>query len=130
MTPWRKLAVFLAVLIVTSMAVAQTWQTLTNPVPFNAGAMVLLTDGSVMVHSEPNCLTCTATDFSSWYKLTPDINGSYVNGTWTQVASFPAGYAPLYFSSAVLTDGRLIVKAASTTMARQRGPTWARSTTR
>jgi len=35
-----------------------------------------LTDGTVLAHSEPNCLSCTSTDYSSWYKLTPDSNGS------------------------------------------------------
>lgn len=47
---------------------------------------------------------------TTWYKLTPDINGSYVNGTWTQIASLPANYCPLYFASAVLPDGRMIVE--------------------
>ena len=39
----------------------------------------------------------------------PDEFGSYVNGTWTQIASTPAGYGPLYHSSAVLADGRVII---------------------
>lgn len=73
--------------------------------------MLLLTDGSVLVHSEPNCNCPTApTDYQSWWKLTPDASGSYVNGTWTQVATPPNGYAPLYFSSAVLPDGRVLVE--------------------
>jgi hypothetical protein len=42
--------------------------------------------------------------------LTPDVNGSYVHGTWAQLASLPGGYAPLYFGSAVLADGRLLVE--------------------
>lgn len=46
---------------------------------------------------------------SDWYKLTPDINGSYVNGTWTRLASLPAGYVPDAFASAVLADGRLVI---------------------
>jgi hypothetical protein len=83
---------------------------LNNQPSFDAGVMLLLSDETVLVHSEPNCLTCTSTDYSSWYKLTPDINGSYVNGTWTQVASLPDGYGPLYFSSAVLPDGRVIIE--------------------
>ena len=45
-----------------------------------------------------------------WWRLTPDANGSYVNGTWSQIASLPAGYGPLYFASAVLADGRVIVE--------------------
>ena len=46
---------------------------------------------------------------SRWFRLTPDINGSYVNGTWSQIASLPAGYQPLYFASQVLPDGRVII---------------------
>ena len=44
-----------------------------------------------------------------WWKLTPDEFGSYVNGTWTQLASLPSDYSPLYHSSAVLPDGRVII---------------------
>ncbi len=44
-----------------------------------------------------------------WYKLTPDNTGSYVNGTWTQVASLPSGYQPDAYASAVLADGRVLV---------------------
>ena len=52
---------------------------------FTAGHALLLTDGTVMVHHEdPN------DGFSDWWKLTPDINGSYVNGTWSQLASLPS----------------------------------------
>ena len=64
------------------VASAQSWQPLTNQPSFTAGAALLLTDGTVMVHHEgPD------NGYSEWYKLTPDINGSYVNGTWTQMAS-------------------------------------------
>ena len=45
-----------------------------------------------------------------WWKLTPDEFGSYVNGTWTQLASLPDGYSPLYHASAVLPDGRVIIE--------------------
>ena len=62
---------------------------------------ILLTDGTVLVQDQ---------GFPDWWKLTPDKNGSYINGTWTQVASLPAGYSPLYHSSAVLPDGRLIIE--------------------
>ena len=44
------------------------------------------------------------------WKLTPDVNGSYVNGTWSQLASLPTGYAPLDYASAVLPDGRVILE--------------------
>lgn len=81
-------------------AMGQSWQPLANKAPFSAGVPLLLTDGSVLVHSF---------GASQWWKLKPDLSGNYVNGTWTQAASLPAGYAPLYYASAVLADGRVIV---------------------
>ena len=107
----RKLVLVLASsIMLASFALGQSWQPLNNQPSFDVGAVLVLTDGTVIAASEPNCLTCTATDYSSWYKLTPDKNGSYVNGTWSQIASFPAGYAPLYFGSAVLPDGRVLIE--------------------
>jgi hypothetical protein len=105
-------AVTLACLLVigaAGIADGQTWTPMTNAPPVSFGAMVLLTDGRVLIHEEPNCSgsTCKGKDYTAWYTLTPDINGSYVNGTWTQVASLPGGYAPLYFASAVLKDGKV-----------------------
>ncbi len=106
----RILTAALAALIASAtVATCQSWQPLTNQPTFSPGAMLLLTDGTILAHSEPNCLSCTSTDYNSWYKLTPDSSGSYVNGTWSQVAS-PAGYAPLYFGSVVLPDGRVVVE--------------------
>jgi hypothetical protein len=84
----------------THAARAQTWTPAVNTIPIAAAAMELLTDGTVMVQ---------AYDAPQWYKLTPDKTGSYVNGTWTKMASMPSGYSPLYDASAVLPDGRLIV---------------------
>jgi len=47
---------------------------------------------------------------SDWWRLTPDNTGSYVNGTWTKLATLPAGYVPDAFASAVLADGRLVIE--------------------
>src|SRR5690242_12624841 len=88
-------------LVVAHAAAAQTWTPLVNQPPFAAGNPLLLTDGTVIAHN-----TCAP----DWWKLTPDARGSYVNGTWSKVASLPDGYAPLYFSSAVLPDGRVIAE--------------------
>jgi hypothetical protein len=80
------------------------WTPLTNQPTFltdGAANPILLTDGTVLVQNAGE---------QDWWKLTPDQNGSYVNGTWTQVASLPPGYSPLYHSSAVLPDGRLIIE--------------------
>ncbi len=78
------------------------WQTLTATPPFGpngAGTELQMTDGSIMVQDN---------EFS-WWRLVPDETGDYLNGTWVQAASLPSGYGPLYFSSAVLPDGRLVV---------------------
>ena len=80
------------------------WTPLNNQPTFlasGASLPMLLTDGTVLVQD-----TC-ATD---WWRLTPDQYGSYVNGTWTQVASMAPDYAPFSNSSAVLPDGRLIIE--------------------
>jgi hypothetical protein len=69
--------------------------------PNGASNPILLTDGTVLFQD---------TGFPDWWKLTPDKTGSYVNGTWSQIASLPASYSPLYHSSAVLPDGRMIVE--------------------
>ncbi len=98
---------FAALVLLSAVGIsrAQSWQPLTHQPSFTAGALLLLTDGTVMVHHEdPN------DGFSEWYKLTPDINGSYVNGTWSQLASLSSDYGPLFFASAVLADGRVIVE--------------------
>lgn len=68
------------------------------------GAQLLLTDGSVLVQNFNFPHT------GEVWKLTPDAFGSYVNGTWSQVASLPDGYSPANFASAVLPDGRVIIE--------------------
>ncbi len=60
-----------------------------------------LTDGTVVAQGF---------NFSDWWKLTPDNKGSYLNGTWTQLANLPSGYSPDAFASAVLADGRLLIE--------------------
>ena len=90
-----------------SLAPGSPWQLLTNQPPVidytdcGPGNPILLTDGTVILQDD-GC--------QDWWKLTPDQFGSYVNGTWTQLASTPAGYSPLYHSSAVLPDGRVIIE--------------------
>lgn len=67
------------------------------------GHMLLLTDGSVLAISS----SCNAT--GNWYRLVPDSTGSYANGTWQSGGNLPAGYNPLYFASAVLPTGNVII---------------------
>lgn len=88
-----------ALLVSQHLLAAGTWQPITNQPPFNACTTQLLTDGTVL---------CQAyyTNSAVW-KFTPDQNGSYVNGTWSQVA--PMHDYRLYYASAVLADGRVLL---------------------
>ena len=81
------------------------WKRLKNAPPIPPGTMLLASDGTVLVHSEPS-----SGGTSVWYKLTPSSTGSYVDGTWSQIASMPSGYDPLYFASAILPNGQMIVE--------------------
>lgn len=90
----------------SAAAIGPTWQPLVNAPSFDPGAMFLLTDGTVMVQD----LGPNAGGSPNWWRLTPDSTGSYVDGTWSQLASMPNGYAPHAYASAVLPDGRLAVE--------------------
>jgi hypothetical protein len=92
---------FVSLLLVPLLAGAQTWTPLVNQPGFIAGTAFLLTDGTVMVQ---------AYSTGGWWRLTPDITGSYINGTWSSLATMPSGYGPLFYGSAVLSDGRLMVQ--------------------
>jgi hypothetical protein len=91
-------------------ATGSPWQPLTNQMNFFDGAAnpLLLTDGSVLVQDA---------GFDDWWRLVPDEHGSYVNGTWVPAGNLPPSqqfpgqpYRPLYHSSAVLPDGRVIIE--------------------
>ncbi|MFY9645430.1 MAG: hypothetical protein WAK29_09635 [Terriglobales bacterium] len=79
---------------------AQTWTPLKNQPNFSASNAYILQDGRVLVQDG---------GAQDWWALSPDINGSYLNGTWAQLASLPADYSPLYYASALLPDGRLAI---------------------
>ncbi len=78
-----------------------TWTSLLRPIPGSSGigTMLLLSDGSVMAQG--------GGIVNNWFRLTPDASGSYVNGTWSTLASMQ--YTRLYDGSAVLPDGRVLV---------------------
>jgi hypothetical protein len=63
--------------------------------------MLLQSDGTVLVQTGFN-----ATD-NEWYRLTPDANGSYINGTWTQIPS--EADTRQFYASDILPDGRMFV---------------------
>jgi hypothetical protein len=104
------------------IAAAGTWQPLANPPPnlevidpdtsFDYGpgglaAPLLLTDGSVLFQNAGYAEDKTV------FRLTPDSNGSYVNGTWSQLASKP--YVGSTSAQAVLPDGRVIIEGGEYT---------------
>ena len=90
---------------------AGSWALLTHQPPASVDTMLLLTDGTVVAHqsNSPN-----------WYRLTPTSTGSYDAGTWSSIAPMPPNpaiaavnngptYGPLFFGSAVLKDGTMLV---------------------
>ena len=86
-----------------------TWTKLTNNPGFNASTMLLLLDGTVMCQQEGGL---------NWKKLTPDSSGSYLNGTWSDLA--PMHWTRRYYASAVLKDGRVFVSGGEYSERRQR----------
>ena len=98
---FKKLVFSLTALALTAICSAQTLKSLAHQPPAGVGMSFLLTDGSVLFQG--NAL-------STWYKLTPDNTGNYSNGTWTKLASLPAGYVPDAFASSVLADGRVLIE--------------------
>lgn len=75
-----------------------TWQGLVNQPKFKTSTMILLSDGRVMVQEEAS---------PHWHALTPDINGSYVNGTWSTLSDM--SFWRRYYASGVLKDGRVVI---------------------
>jgi hypothetical protein len=97
----RKLgAGLVALMALSGIANAQWWAPVTTQFP--VGIALQLTDGTILIQqfNTPN-----------WWKLTPNDEANYAKGTFTQVASTASmQYAPLYFASAVLSDGKVIVE--------------------
>ena len=99
---WRqrtRLALALCILSIPWLTEAVgTWTKLTVQPNTAVGPMLLLSDGTVMAQSYGD---------TNWYQLKPDIHGSYVNGSWTSLK--PMNYSRDFYSSDVLTDGRVFV---------------------
>jgi hypothetical protein len=107
------------------LADAGSWQPLSNQPPMpditdpqsgtvlcegGAAFPMLLTDGSVIVRN------FNAQQFHSnarVFKLTPDANGNYRNGSWSEIAPMP--YIAIGASQAVLADGRVIIEGGEYT---------------
>jgi uncharacterized repeat protein (TIGR03803 family) len=97
------LGLLISVLAFPAQALAGTWSPLTNLAPGVGGHMHLLSNGTVMVQNDNDGGTYGPT----WYLLTPDSAGNYINGTWTTLGA--ATDTRLFFASQLLKDGRLFM---------------------
>ena len=116
-SPVRRALVAATLIGLPLLASAGTWQALKNPPPIpeiidpsgndfgpgGASGPLLMTDGGVLIQNAG-----PFGEDAKIFKLTPDINGSYLNGTWTQLASKP--FISEAAAQAVLADGRVIIE--------------------
>lgn len=100
------LAMGLAIVLAADRAGADgNWLTLANRATAAVGNMILLPDGTVLCANNPDG---DSSNFGFvWYRLTPDANGHYVNGTWSNIA--PMHDTRRFYSSQIVRDGRLFV---------------------
>ncbi len=87
--------------------VTGSWNTFNAPSGVSADTMLLLTDGTVLVHDANRPSLSNTYGGASWYRLTPDNHGDYRNGTWS--SALPMSGQRKYFASGVLKDGRVFV---------------------
>ena len=87
---------------------AGTWTTFAVPDSstgaFAADVMILLTDGSVLVHNGYT-ITNPLANANQWLRLAPDRHGRYESGQW--IAEVHMKNARQWFASGILRDGRL-----------------------
>ena len=106
MKQYTRMAIALTVLLaLAGVAGAQSqWTPLNNQPGVNVGPMLTLRDGRILVHEEQSG------NSTRWWLLTPDAQGSYMNGTWSSAGNTAAfSYSPWFFGSQVLMDGQTVV---------------------
>ena len=92
---WLAAVTFLIPALAT--AAGGTWTALNNAPPLGVNNCLLLTDGTVLaMNGAGQC-----------ERLTPDIHGSYINGTWKILQTMNS--SRLFFASDVLTNGNVFV---------------------
>jgi len=101
---WRRLSLtallglVLAIGLVAPRAHASgAWSPLLHSPPSGLNNSLLLSDGTVMC-GDGN---------QNWYRLTPDVHGNYINGTWSTMAAMHD--TRLFYASQVLTNGNVFV---------------------
>ena len=89
---------------------AGLWASFTAPTSVNADTMLLLTDGSVLVHDADQTTDSNnriTSGGKNWYRLTPSADGKYATGHWS--GALPMRNAREYFGSGILRDSRVFV---------------------
>src|SRR6185312_16862779 len=94
----------IAVLMLTLVGIvgAQSW-TPVAPAPNLVGPLLQLRDGRILAHSDQGG------NANQWFILSPDANGKYETGTWAGPYNMTADYAPFFFSSVVMRDGKTVL---------------------
>ena len=79
------------------------WKATSLHLPYGSNFHLLLPNGKILTtaNTSPNIFT--------WWLLTPDVKGDYLNGTWSQAAQPPSTFNPGNFNSVVLHSGNLLV---------------------
>jgi Kelch motif protein len=74
------------------------WAPLTNqpPASLSSDSMLLLTDGTILVHSSYG---------AEWRRLTPDAQGNYITGTWSPALNMINSRE--FFASGILRNGKV-----------------------
>lgn len=101
---WRECPAFFTIFLAALLAflpqpspASGTWTALGTAPPVSVNEALVLSDGTIL----------TDNGSGQCARLTPDIHGSYINGTWTQAASM--NFSRLFFSTELLTNGTVYV---------------------
>lgn len=92
----------------SGVGMAGRWQAITlpendNTYPVVPATMLLLTNGSVLVHDEVENGT------NRWYCHEPDHRGRYGGDTWRKLKDGPDDHRPRAFACGLLGDGRVMI---------------------
>src|SRR5271166_4263704 len=77
---------------------ASSWKSISGVPSFTPDTMLLMTDGTVLVHDAGG---------RDWYRLKPDSNGKYDTAGATWSGPFSMANTRQFYASGVLADGRL-----------------------
>jgi hypothetical protein len=95
------------------------WTPLANAPPGSPNAIEQLSDGSILIAYDPAGAGGNAK--KTYAKLTPNASGSYINGTWSLLAS--ANISRLDFPTITLRDGRMFATGGEYGAAGSNDPT-------